>query len=184
MLRGVHSYFNFTIRKSALLIAGLFLLSVSCFNKDDVDLDAQLAADLVLIDQYLADHNIVALSDPENKIRYVIHEEGTGRHPHDTTCVRAEFFEGRFLDDDKIFSSGEDFSFPLGGDVIEGWKIGLPLLQVGDSATLYIPSVFAYGATGIPIEGIGPNKNVLFRFRIDKVGKTYSPNPSPTGTCN
>jgi FKBP-type peptidyl-prolyl cis-trans isomerase len=183
MLRQEPQRFNFTTRKSALLIAGLFLLFASCFNDDEVDFDAQLKADLALIDQYLAERNIVALTDPENKIRYVIHKEGTGVSPRDTNCVKATY-EGRIMETDKVFASGTESSFPLSGDLIEGWKIGLPLLQVGDEATLYIPSILAYGPTGIPIEGIDPNQNVLFHFKMEHVGKNYSPTPSPTGTCN
>ncbi len=169
--------------RSALLIAGLFLLFVGCFDKDEIDLDAQLQTDLALIDEYLAAKSIVPLKDPENKIRYVLHVEGEGRSPHDTTCVRATY-QGKILDSDQIFTSGESYSFPMAGDIIEGLKIALPLLRIGDSATIYIPSVLAYGATGIPIEGIEPNKNVLFHFSLKHVGKTYSSSPSPAGTCN
>jgi hypothetical protein len=169
--------------KTALLIAGLFLLFGSCFNDDEVDFDAQLQADLLLIDEYLATNGLVALRDPEEKIRYIIHAEGTGISPVDSSCVRATY-EGRILDTDQIFTSGTDYSFPMAGDLIEGWEIALPLLQVGDEATLYIPSILAYGATGIPTEGIEPNKNVLFHFSLKYVGTKYSPTPSPAGSCN
>jgi hypothetical protein len=178
------SHFFYPIRKrTALLIAGLFLLFGSCFNEDEVDFDAQLKADLAVIDEYLAAKGLVALKDPEDKIRYILHEEGEGRSPVDSSCVRATFL-GKILDTDQVFTSGENYSFPMGGDVIEGWKIGLRILQAGDSVSLYIPSILAYGATGIPTEGIDPNKNIVVHFELKYVGTKYSPTPSPLGTCN
>jgi FKBP-type peptidyl-prolyl cis-trans isomerase FkpA len=174
---------NRIIRKSALLFAGLFLLFTSCFDSDEIDFDAQLASDLATIDKYLTDNGITALQDPDNQIRYVIHEEGTGITPVLTNCIRATY-EGRTLDTDKKFTSGFNYAFPLAGDVIEGWKIGVPLLQAGDSVSFYIPSVLAYGPSGIPEEGIDPNVNVVFHFELKYVGKAYSASPSPDGTCN
>jgi FKBP-type peptidyl-prolyl cis-trans isomerase FkpA len=178
------SQFFYPIKiRMALLMAGLFLLFGSCFDDGEVDTDAQLQADLLLIDEYLASKGLVALRDPEEKIRYILHEEGTGKSPVDSSCVRATF-EGRILDTDQIFTSMSKYSFPMAGDIIEGLKIGLPLLQAGDSATLYIPSVLAYGATGIPTEGIEPNKNIVFHFSVKYVGTRFSPTPSPDGTCD
>jgi FKBP-type peptidyl-prolyl cis-trans isomerase FkpA len=178
------SQFFYPIKiRIALLMAGLFLIFGSCFDDGEVDFDAQLQADLLLIDEYLTTKGLVALRDPEEKIRYVLHVEGTGKSPVDSTCVRATY-EGRILDTDQIFAAGTDYSFPMAGDIIEGWKIALPLLQAGDEATIYIPSILAYGPTGIPTEGIEPNKNVLFHFSLKYVGTKYSPTPSPAGTCN
>lgn len=183
MIRNSHTFFYPIKMKTALLIAGLFLLFGSCFNDDEVDLEAKLQSDLVIIDEYLASKGIVALRDPEEKIRYTLVEEGIGKSPVDSTCVRVHF-EGRFLDTDQVFTSGVEYSFPMAGDIIEGWKIALPLLQAGDSASIYIPSVLAYGATGIPTEGIDPDKNIVFHLRLIHVGTKYSQTPSPTGTCN
>jgi FKBP-type peptidyl-prolyl cis-trans isomerase len=165
--------------RTALLIAGLFLLLGACFDNDEVDFDAQLQADLAIIDQYLAAKGITPLIDPENKVRYVLHVEGTGRSPHDTTCVKATY-QGKILDTEQIFTSEEKNTFRMSGDIIEGWKIALPLLQIGDSATIYVPSVLAYGTAGNPGEGIAPNENLLFHFRVHNVGKTNTTGASPT----
>lgn len=187
MTRHSQQIFHSINKTTALLIAGLFLLFGSCFNDDEPDLEAQLQADLVLIDEYLNTKGLVALRDPDEKIRYVLHREGDGRSPVDSSCIRARY-QGRILDTDEVFTLGValdvDYSFPMAGDLIEGWKIALPLLQVGDSASIYIPSVLAYGATGIPTEGIGPDKNIVFHFGLKYVGTKYNSSPSPTGTCN
>jgi FKBP-type peptidyl-prolyl cis-trans isomerase FkpA len=178
------SQFFYPIKiRMALLMAGLFLLFGSCFDDGETDTDAQLQADLLLIDEYLASKGLVALRDPEEKIRYILHVEGTGISPVDSSCVRATY-EGRILDTDQVFTSRISYSFPMAGDIIEGLKVGLPLLQAGDSATLYIPSVLAYGPTGIPSEGIDPNQNIAFHFSLKYVGTKFNPSPSPAGTCN
>ncbi|HEU5147854.1 MAG TPA: FKBP-type peptidyl-prolyl cis-trans isomerase, partial [Chryseosolibacter sp.] len=66
---------------------------------------------------------------------------------------------------------GTNISFPL-NSVIDGWRIGIPLLTVGDSATLYIPSGYAYGYYGYPPE-IPSNANLIFNVAVKNVGQTY-----------
>ena len=75
------------------------------------------------------------------------------------------------MSDGSEFDSGKNISFPL-TSVIDGWKIGIPLLDVGDSATLYIPSGLAYGYYGYPPE-IPGNANLIFNVGLTKVGTTY-----------
>jgi FKBP-type peptidyl-prolyl cis-trans isomerase FkpA len=170
--------------KSALQFAGLFLLFASCFDDPEANVDAQLKADLAVIDQYLLDNNIAALKDAEDQIRYVIHiDDADGVLPTLENCVTADF-NSELLADSTQFSLGDDFSFSLAGDLIEGWKIGIPLLKSGDSVTFYIPSGLAYGQYGIPLEGIPPNANIITHFKLMKVGTTYSTTPSPAGSCN
>ena len=50
---------------------------------------------------------------------------------------------------DSSFKRNEPIDFPLGvGQVIAGWDEGIQLLNVGDQATLIIPSDLAYGERG------------------------------------
>lgn len=170
-------------KRSALLIAGLFLLCASCFDTDEIDFDKQLEEDLSVIDQYLVDHSITPLNDSTKRIRYVIHESGTGETPTLDSCISANFV-GKLLDTEEKFTEGAEFSFPLAGDLIDGWKLLIPLLHQGDSVTFYIPSGLAYGSTGIPLENIPPNANVFFHFKLLRVGKTYSQSPAPAGSCD
>ena len=51
--------------------------------------------------------------------------------------------------------------------MIVGWQIGLPLLHVGDSATLYIPSGLAYGTAKV---GSVPPKLEGFTHIVATVG--------------
>jgi FKBP-type peptidyl-prolyl cis-trans isomerase len=77
------------------------------------------------------------------------------------------------------FDEGANVSFRL-DEVIQGWQIGMPLLNEGDSATLYIPSGYAYGYYGLD-QYIPSNANMIFHIGVTKVGKTYK---SSTRSCD
>jgi FKBP-type peptidyl-prolyl cis-trans isomerase FkpA len=164
-------------------LMGLIFLFSSCFDSTEDLFNSQLEEDIAIIDQYLIDHSIEAKRDPTQQIWYVIHTSGSGVMPSvDSSCVTVRF-TGKFLTDDQSFTESAGTSYPLAGDLIEGWKLGIPLLKQGDSATLYIPSGLAYGRYGIEEEGIPADANVIFNIKLLVVGKTYSSIPSPTGSC-
>jgi FKBP-type peptidyl-prolyl cis-trans isomerase len=54
--------------------------------------------------------------------------------------------------------------------LIKGWQIGFPLLRVGSKATLYVPSVLAYGRRGYPPR-IPENANLIFDVELIKIKK-------------
>ena len=167
---------------TALFLTGLFLLYTGCFKDDTKDAAARLAEDLARIDQYLAERNITYSQDPAGKIRYVIDTLTSGRMPTLEGCISARYV-GRLLDDSTVFTRSTSSAYPMAGDLIEGWKIALPLLHQGDKATLYLPSGMAYGPSGLPLQNIPPNAIVYFEFKLLRVGDKYSQEPSPTGGC-
>jgi len=175
----VRTYFK---KLPALYFTGLFLLYSGCFHDNEKDAAKKLTSDLGRIDQYLAEHGIAAQQDPTGKVRYVIHEAGTGAQPTAESCIMLHY-KGKYLDDGKIFTNSERSSYPMAGDILQGWKLGMPQLHEGDSATLYIPSGLAYGPTGIPLQNIPPDAIVYFELKLFHVGEKYSPTPSPTGNC-
>lgn len=140
-------------------------------SEDFPDFNEQLQKDLAAIDSYLAANNIAAEKDPDGFIRYVIHRDSTGDNkPTIDSCVTANY-RGLLLSGGSEFDKGTNVSFPL-NSVIDGWKIGIPLLSVGDSATLYIPSGLAYGYYGYK-PAIPSNANLIFHVGLTKVGQTY-----------
>lgn len=145
----------------------------SCMMKDTEDFpdfNEQMAKDIAAIDSYLASKGLVAMQD-NSGIRYIIHEDSVGgKKPTIDSCVTANYV-GKLLSNEQKFDEGEMVSFPLNG-VIDGWKIGIPLLNVGDSATLYIPSGLGYGFYGYPPE-IPANAILIFHVGVEKVGSTY-----------
>jgi len=59
------------------------------------------------------------------------------------------------------------FSFKVGmGKVIRGWDEGFMAMKLGEQARLTITGDYAYGATGFPAWGIGPNATLLFDVEI------------------
>ena len=166
-----------------IVISWVTLFILSCSQSiEEPDFDQQLEKDLATIDAYLEENQLEALADPDNLIRYIIHESGNGDYPTLDSCITTNY-EGRLLVTDEIFDAGENFSFRM-NSVIEGWKIALPLLREGDSISLYIPSGLAYGYFGLPVNQIPSNSNIIFGVKLLQVGKTFSTSPAPEGSCN
>ncbi|KAI8353900.1 hypothetical protein B0O80DRAFT_451770 [Mortierella sp. GBAus27b] len=69
----------------------------------------------------------------------------------------------------KVFDSsigGDPFETVIGvGDVIRGWDEGVPLLSVGEKATLDITSDYAYGEEGAD-DDIPPNSDLIFEVEL------------------
>lgn len=166
--------------KTALIKAILGICTVlpfamtSCMMNDSEglpDFDEQLQKDLATIDSYLAANNIIAQKDPDNFIRYVIHHDDPNEKKATIDSCVTSNYRGLLLTTGQEFDTGTNISFPLNG-VIDGWKVGIPLLTVGDSATFYIPSGLGYGYYGIKPE-IPSNANLVFNVSVKKVGTTY-----------
>jgi FKBP-type peptidyl-prolyl cis-trans isomerase len=133
---------------------------------------AQKAKDLKKIDDYLAKNNITAQQDTSG-IRYVVHKSAGGEKPAAGNCVQVAY-HGKFLENGRTFDKNDDVSFSLAG-VIPGWQYGIPLLGVGDSATLYIPSHLCYGPEGIR-GAIPPDAILIFDVKILGKGANLDPN--------
>ena len=87
----------------------------------------------------------------ETGLKYIIHKAGEGERAKIGNLVVVNY-RGRLVDStefDNSFKRGKPFRFELGaGRVIKGWDEGIALLNVGDSATLTIPSNLGYGPKG------------------------------------
>ena len=109
----------------ALLIIGIITLALSACTKDEVfDPEEQFIRDTVLIEQYLAQNNIDAQTDPSG-IRYVITQPGTGENARFGSTVRVKY-RGYLLDGTEFDSNiGESsLDFVLGSrQVIRGWEV-------------------------------------------------------------
>lgn len=164
---------NNPITKVVTLFCAIVVVAGACLTNDSEDIPdfrEQLQSDLAAIDAYLEERNIDAQRDPDGFIRYVIHDDSVGGiAPTLDSCVTAHY-EGILMANGSTFDGGTA-SFPLNG-VIDGWKIGIPLLNEGDSATLYIPSGLGYGYYGYEPR-IPRNANLIFHVRVKNVASTY-----------
>lgn len=123
--------------------------------------EEQLAFDIEIIDNYLAENNIDATVDPSG-LRYVINEPGQGASANvDDTIIVG--YEGKFLENGEVFDQNDSTEFPL-NRLIQAWQIGIPLIQVGGSMTIYAPSGLCYGASSRP--GIPANANMIFNLNL------------------
>lgn len=159
----------------ALLALMMPFAVTSCLNDDSEDypnFTEQLQKDLQAIDDYLDTNNIIAEMDDDGFIRYVVHRDSTTTpKPTIDSCATVNY-AGYLLDSGQKFDEGNNFSFPIKG-VIDGWRIGIPLLNVGDSVTFYIPSGLGYGYGGFPPE-IPSNANLVFRVGLVSIGSVYN----------
>ncbi|MCS6796433.1 MAG: FKBP-type peptidyl-prolyl cis-trans isomerase [Raineya sp.] len=57
-------------------------------------------------------------------------------------------YVGRRVINDAIFDSNQSFTFKPIGNVISGWRVGIPLMKKGEKGYLFIPSNQAYRGTG------------------------------------
>jgi len=66
---------------------------------------------------------------------------------------------------DSSYERGEPAEFPS-NRLIRGWVEALPLMRVGETWTLMIPSDLAYGPAGTPGGPIGPNEALIFKIEL------------------
>ncbi len=144
-------------------LLGLLIVLDGCLSSDEepFDPDAQLIADIQIIDEYLAANNLTA-EEHESGFRYIIEEMGDGPAVLDTFPITLNY-DGRTLDD-QIFDQDDEFYHTLISGSIAAWEQGIPLINEGGTITLYIPSGLGFGAIALP--GLPANSNVIYRLSI------------------
>lgn len=119
-----------------------------CVSEPEMEIDEkQLAADIELIEQYFTEHAIDYAKIHESGIRYIINAPGSGKQP--TLCDEVSVtYVGRLLATGEAFEASVN-PIKLSLDkLITGWQIGIPLISLGGSITLFVPSGYAYGSEG------------------------------------
>lgn len=142
------------MKKVLFLFACLSLLLFGC-SKDETN-DNQAETDRMIIEQYLLDNNITATAHPSG-LYYVIEQPGVGGHPASNSKVIVKY-KG-YLTNGTVFDQtpeGKTQPFQL-QTLIEGWRIGIPLLKKGGKGKFIIPSGLGYGSrstTTIPANSV------------------------------
>jgi len=148
------------MKKIAFILLGFIILFTSCKKDDPVTIDKeQLAEDIQLIENYLAENDLVA-EKTESGLFYIIDNPETGENPDLESIVTVEYF-GKLLNGDSFDNNKTSFS--LSG-VIKGWQEGIPLFKVGGQGKLFIPSGLAYGDQVKP--NIPANSVLIFEIRL------------------
>lgn len=125
----------------------------------------QFQIDTAAIHKYITDNSISNAIEHESGVWYTVEVQGQGPKPHVYNFVdfdytlkllpNANTVESNNLADQSIFG------------VIDGLKVGIPLLNSGSKATFYIPSGLAYGKAGSG--SIKGNTNLIFEITLNEI---------------
>ncbi len=104
----------------------------------------KLEEDYTKIETYLDENNLTASYDDEYGVPFVIHEQSYPVLIDKSKTIKI-YYKGTLLDGTEFDSNfgKAPLSFKF-GDLIPGLEIGMKHLSVGDSATVFVPSSFAY----------------------------------------
>lgn len=143
----------------------------------------QIEKDNKIIEAYLAEKGLEAeVSD--DGVYQVVREAGNGPKPVNGQRVAVNYTV-RLTDGSLIDTSNEEvaraegtfdqrrvpyrpYEFLVGNDnVVQGWHLGIPLVNEGGKSTLLLPSWMAYGPQGRP--GIAPNTVLVFDVEVVEI---------------
>lgn len=137
--------------KVLLVACALFSVSlVSCLKKDSgcsyrIENSLAPTSEEQAIQSYLSTNNITATRHSSN-MYYEIVSPGSGTAPNLCSTILIKY-TGK-LANGSVFDSQNNAVFTL-GSLIDGWKIGIPLIKKGGQIRLYIPPTLGYGSRDI-----------------------------------
>ncbi len=155
------------MKKYFILFCCLFTIAFSSCRKvvtTTFDPSVQAEADDRAIQDYLLLNGITGVKKDPSGLYYQIINPGTGAHPTLTSGITVAYKE--YLTDGTLADSATSYYFSPLSTLIQGWKIGMPMIGTGGSIDLYIPSGLGYG-----VQGSGPvPSNAVLIFHITLQG--------------
>ena len=170
------------MNKILILLIAVSLIGFSCKKDEEVPalpFAEQRSIDSLAISNYLVDNNITNVlkdcytvvpelgSDCSGYVNYVLHQEGTGLFPPSANAKIEVSYSGRLMNTGAEFDANDSIQFTI-GSLITGWQVVLLDMQEGDSVTMYIPSVYAYGVNGSG-DKVPANSNLIFEMKLHRV---------------
>ena len=129
--------------------------------------------------------SLVPLTDDNGVLKEIISKGEKGVVPHKGDTVKVHY-EGRLVDGsifDSSYKRGEPFEVEIGvGNVVRGWDIGIPSMELGEKAELTIKSDYGYGDRARPKI---PRRSTMI-FTVELLGINgrepgyVEPEPEPT----
>lgn len=124
----------------------------------------QYLTDSLLIVDYLAANDSVAVFNETYGFFYNILVPGGETHPETHSMITVKY-KGMLLNGTVFDQTEPDEEVQLYlGNLIAGWKIGVPLIGTGGKIVLYLPSVYAYGETSYAT--IPANSVLIFEIEL------------------
>jgi FKBP-type peptidyl-prolyl cis-trans isomerase FkpA len=166
--------------KKALVIFSLVIIIAGC-KKDRVDCNTSAgtsvapANERTQVSAYLSSKNITTAVEVGNSgLFYVIDVAGNTNKPDQCSFVTIKYvgeYEDGTVFDQTTGTTTASFSL---GQLIEGWKRGLPLIGAGGKIRLYIPPTLGYGPAGVfnsstGVYTISANAMLIFNVEIISV---------------
>jgi FKBP-type peptidyl-prolyl cis-trans isomerase FkpA len=98
--------------------------------------------------------------------QYKIIQQGSGKkHPDSGDTVLVNYASRRL--DGTVIDSGNRTALPV-SKVIEGWKLALSEMVVGDKRLIYVPAKLAYGCKSQPSNS-GYDEALMFDMELVKI---------------
>ena len=144
-----------------VLISVFFLVAGCKKNSGCTPVSPEVEASQII--EYNSKNGIVT-QQFSNKIYYKIVDSGYGSRPTSSSSVVATY-SAKLLNNTVFDVASSPVTFKL-SDVIEGWQIGLPLLQKGGEMILIIPSAYAYGCNGNSKLKVPENAVLVYDIRL------------------
>jgi len=160
-----------------VLIIFLAFFQISCLKNNLNECDyspckfVAPAAEITAISNYLAANNLTATQHCSG-VFYSVSNPGTGKQPNACGSVNVKYTgkltNGNIFEQKVTDAVGIDLS-----RVINGWRIGIPLLKEGGSMTLYIPPFMGYGSQDMKDANgntvIPANSTIIFTIELTAV---------------
>lgn len=149
------------MRYFALPVVILFLLFTGprCVKNTAACTPNSPASEAPQIQAFATSNNINAVAHSSG-LYYEIIDPGTGITPTINSKIvityTGELLNGTVFDQQLTPNTGTPWAL---SNLIEGWKIGIPLIRKGGHIKLIIPSSMAYGCTG---KGMIPGNSIVY----------------------
>lgn len=129
---------------------------------------SRFASDTTTIREYIDNNKLTGFVGHPSGIWYKITKQGNGTSPKPYDAINM-IYSGSLLSNGNVFDSGTlSNTSPFG--LIDGLKVGLPILDEGGTAIFLIPSGLAYGTAGSG-SSIPANANLKFEIELTKINK-------------
>ncbi len=161
-----------------LLLCWCILLFTACNKVEDpavINTD-QIAIDDKIITDYLKDNNLTNVAKrvqlvpgrPDTiGVWYIVEKQGPVNTLYSVSSTVTVGYTARMLNaKDPFASTGDIHPAYVLGDVIPGWKIGIPKVNKGGIIRLIVASRYAYGPYAQPKAGLPANAILDFRIEV------------------
>jgi FKBP-type peptidyl-prolyl cis-trans isomerase FkpA len=153
-------------RALLLLSLGIVALFLSC-GKQDKGCEPKTPASEKAEMAAFCQANGINFTEHSSGILYEIIAPGAGITPTTSNLIYA-VYTGTLLNGTVFDAKANPVDFPLSG-VIEGWKIGIPLIKKSGRIKMVIPSALAYTCIGSSNGSIPPNSPLFFDITLTDV---------------